>query len=232
MIHPPDSAACCEIRALDLEDPTNNKFEAVEVNVQDEWKGKWNIQQITYAVLKGTEDFTNKSFQKQAVNLAMTMWDIEINLDLKPVLVTQSPISRVHWLTGEEYPRFKEHPEILAVAWLPEQGAISGTIYMNDDHFWNMTGMGDIIDGKFKVGYSALSVLGHEIGHMLGLTHSTRKLWLDLLDPIYNRAIFLPSPYDVARMLLKYPEEIKASPWYNSRMRAWLRTRILRYRIK
>jgi hypothetical protein len=228
----PSATRYCEIRAVDINDPLNNKYEVVDVGVeQDEWPHKWNKQILTYAVLKGSADFPNESMQRQAVNLAMTMWDIEIEMDLHPVKADQNPDVRFYWMSSSENPVFRQNPSILARAWYPGQGSYSGRIEINDDHFFNLTGKSEIINGILTAGYNIITILGHEIGHMLGLTHSTRKLYLDLLDPYYLASILQPSAYDVARMLLKYTAEI-GGRWHNSRMRAWFRRRMLRLQIK
>lgn len=233
----------CEIIADDIADPLNNNYHA-EDNVQNERTGKWNKQVLTYGIMKPTSDVERAKELETATNLFMTMWDIESNLTLIPSFMhgTVEPDIRIYFKTSEEEPYFKERPSVLAFAYYPEQGNASGIIVFNDDYWWNMTGeevdawKADPVnytpgDGKKIKGYNYLAVGGHEFGHTLGLTHSVLLNSDDLMRPYYDPKVIWISLNDIFRMLLKYPEEAKGT-WYNSRMRAWIRRRMLRYQLK
>jgi hypothetical protein len=227
----------CEIIAESIKDPKNNNYQAFD-SIQDERSGKWDNQILKYAVMKSTADIEQFSLLKRAVNITMTMWDIET--ELKLTYSDDNPQVRIYFKSSIEEKYFKERPSTLAFAYYPAQGNASGIIVINDDYFWNLDGdqveayLVDPIhytkgDGVFIKGYNLISVLGHEFGHTLGLTHSVEKEE-DLMRPYYDQNIRWISVNDVNRMLLKYPESI-GGIWYNSRMRAWVRRRILRFSL-
>lgn len=228
----------CEIIAKDIKNPLNNDFYAVD-SVQDERSGKWSQQVLKYAVIKSTADINQLSLLKRAVNITLTMWDIETELKLIPS--TDNPEIRIYFKSSIEEPYFKERPSTLAFAYYPEQGDVSGIIVINDDYYWNLNGSevpAYIVDPvhytkesnvMFK-GYNLISVLGHEFGHTLGLTHSVDLAGVDLMRPYYDPKVRWISLNDIKRMLLKYPESI-GGIWYNSRMRAFIRKRILRFQF-
>lgn len=228
----------CEIIAKDIADPLNNDFSAVE-NLQDERAGKWDKSELFYKVEKSTKDIMTHT--DLAVNIVMTMWDIETNLSLHPAKIADIPEIRISFQSSAEYSRFKERPSTLAEAYYPAQGDVSGIIVINDDYFWNLTGdevdayLIDPIhytkgDGVKIRGYNLIAVLGHEFGHTLGLTHSVDNTSKDLMRPYYDPNVKWLSENDIARMLLKYPKQV-GGVWYNSRMRAWVRQRILRFKL-
>ena len=231
----------CEIIAEDIDDPINNKYIARTMQdnqiVQDERAGSWKKQTLTYSVMQSTKEISNTTL-RMAVNIFMTMWDIETNLTLKPSNI--NPDIRIFFKTSLEEKYFKDRPSVLAYAYYPEQGSVSGIMVFNDDYYWNLTGeevdayLVDPVhytkgDGKKIRGYNLLAVGGHEFGHVLGLTHSTNPDGTDLMLPYYNPKVIWASLNDIARMLLKYPQEARGI-WYNSRMRAWVRRRILKFK--
>jgi len=237
--------AFCEIVAKDRRDPLDNKFEAL--SKQDEWPKQWDKDVLYYDVITGTKDIKKAIWQRQAVNLMMTMWDIEIDMDLHPLTdeMKEAGIAadiRIYFKSSLQESYFKDRPATLAFAYYPGQGDISGIMVFNDDYYWNLTGeevdawKADPIhytegDGKKLKGYNFISVGGHEFGHVLGLTHSTRGLGLDLMDPYYNPDNFLPSMYDILRVLVKYPREQYRRWGSLGMLRKWMRIRILRYKL-
>jgi hypothetical protein len=234
--------AFCEIVAKDRKDPMNNKFEAL--SHQDEWPHQWNKPVLTYKVITGTDDIRKAIDQRTAVNLMMTMWDIEGEIDFKPVYDDSPADVRIYFKSSIQESYFKTKPSTLAFAYYPGQGDVSGIIVFNDDYFFNLTGKAvnahevdpvnypDPNTTQLLRGYSVIAIGGHEFGHTLGLTHSTRGLGMDLMDPYYNKHNFMPSEYDVIRFLKKYPREHYR--WYSrlGLLRRWVRLRILRYHFR
>jgi len=234
-------AKFCEIVAKDRKDPLNNSFEAL--SDQDEWPKSWSKKKLYYYVFTETNDLDKAIYQTQAVNLMMTMWDIEIDLDLHPTTDPDKADIKIYWKSSAMEPYFKERPATLAFAYYPGQGEASGVMVFNDDYYWNMTGKGvnahkvdplNYPDPETTVmlkGYNIIAVGGHEAGHMLGLSHSTRGMGLDLMDPYYNPNMILPSMYDVLRLLARYPREVYRFWRHLGWLRKWMRIRILRYHI-
>jgi len=232
----------CMIVANDYKDPHNNSFKAIDnITVQDERAGKWDSQYLKYDIIKPTFDVEKYVILKKAVNIFMTMWDIEINMDLKPS--KDNPEVRIYFKSSVEEPYFKERPSTLAFAYYPSQGAVSGIMVFNDDYWWNNNGedveayRADPIhyvkgDGKTIKGYNLVSIGGHEFGHCLGLTHSVLNDSDDLMRPYYDPNVLWISLNDIARVLLKYTLEVSGGAFYNSRMRAWLRHTILKFKRK
>ncbi len=55
-------------------------------------------------------------------------------------------------------------------------------------------------------------VLLHELGHAMGLDHITRAGVTAVLNPIYNPALLVLQPADIARVLEIYPEAVNFTP--------------------
>lgn len=245
------SKVFCEVIARDPENPDNNEFDAMirDPNVaaeaqQPEWSHSWKKKKLTYCVIRGTEDIEERSHLQLVTNMAMTMWDIEIDLDLHPVKLIDNPKPdiRIYWKTPKQEPYFKEKPATLAFAYYPGQGDHSGIIVFNESYYWNMTGKGVPaykIDPRYPSnspvlikGYNIVVVMGHEAGHMLGLTHSTRRLGKDLMDPIYNPKIKWPSESDILRIITRYKREQYRRWAHVGFLRRWFRRRMARMAIK
>ncbi len=56
-------------------EPSMQEFQA-----QEEWSGKWDQPVVTYSIIRGTDDIEGD--ERLALNLAMTTWDIEVDLSL------------------------------------------------------------------------------------------------------------------------------------------------------
>ena len=204
----------------------NGKTQFVED--QDEWPHKWNKLEMVYDVIGTSRSISQKDLRK-ALNLAMTTWDIEINIkfipkymaDGKPVDIT------VDFETSEQNDYFKDRPSVLAYAYYPGQGSVSGKVVFNDDYIWTLNGdpvrvkdaPPEVVkgtpdpDAMLKT-HNVIHVLIHELGHSLGLKHdaSGNKDGRDVMDAYYSGELEL-SDRDIYRIRLKYPPRI-FSRWH------------------
>lgn len=208
---------------------TDNPEKPVGYITQDERDGKWNKKIMYYDIVGECRTMSNKDI-KRAFNIAMTTWDIEIDIVFKPSWVDQvTPDITLDFKSSDLDKLFKDSSGVLAYAYYPAQGTVSGKIVFNDDYIWDFSGKGikagDALakgwingtsnpDNVIKT-YSIIAVLIHELGHSLGLTHdvSGNKEGTDVMDAYYSGADrFELSERDLFRILLKYPAR-KYSSW-------------------
>uniref|UniRef100_A0A8C6KU51 Collagenase 3 n=1 Tax=Nothobranchius furzeri TaxID=105023 RepID=A0A8C6KU51_NOTFU len=126
------------------------------------YKPKWKNTTITYTVAKYTPDMSRGEVQK-SIRLALKMWSdvaplkfIEINHGKADIVLSFA--SRAH---GDFFP-FDGPGGVLAHAFQPAEG-MGGDVHFDEDEKWSTGGQG----------YSLFAVAAHELGHSLGLTHST-----------------------------------------------------------
>jgi hypothetical protein len=214
---------------------TNKGTEYIS-DVQVERKGKWNKRVMYYDVIGDCRTMTLKEVRK-ALNWAMTTWDVEIDVVFKPVWYNgqmHKADIRLDFKTAENYNLFHERRSVLAAAYYPEQGSISGYVVFNNDYIWDMNGKGisgkiaklngwveDAADSNVIRTYNIIHTLVHELGHMLGLNHDTHNDTDDVMDAYYNGRMEL-SDWDIYRILLKYDRRI-FSRWSSyARLKKWL----------
>ena len=161
-------------------------------------------KKLTYSITKGTNDLTGESKEVLALNLAMTTWDIEIRTILKQVTRFENPDIRIEFRQPEEDELFRDRTNVLAYAFYPGQGAVSGLIVFNDKFFWSLIDTSRIItnpDGSksnVKV-YNVISTMIHETGHGLGLRHA-EDCPLCIMHPTYNEQVKL---HDVEKLEIR-----------------------------
>ena len=193
---------------------------------QEESEAKWNKTTLTYSIISGTNDIARL---RSTLNLAMTIWDIEIPITLK--YVKENSDITLEFSTTDKY--FTDSPGVLAYAYFPNSGKLSGKIVFNDNYLWSITGKPITAAEYMKITgkqvsnpnnlfstYNILHTLIHEIGHSLGLRHSNFNN--DVMYPFYNGVIEL-SNNDITRMQSKYGSSLP-----DKRIKAWLKRRISR----
>lgn len=126
----------------------------------------WNRNRITYAFQNGTTDMANES-ERQAIRDAFTIWTTANDFNFIEVAKTENPDIVIRWATSEHGDGgvFDGPGGTLAHATYPSRGAF---IHFDDDETWmsnQTTNSSQPID--------LVTVALHEIGHALGLGHST-----------------------------------------------------------
>lgn len=197
----------------------------IEFLVQDEWNGKWEKPIMYYDVI-GICRSMNEKQMKRALNSAMTTWEVEIPINFHPSWVDDiTPDITIDFKNKTNDKLFLDSPSVLAYAYFPNQGVVSGKLVFNDDYLWDFLGKGIKASDALKKGlivgtnnpdniiktYSLIAVLIHELGHMLGLTHdaSGNNEGLDVMDAYYSGVDRLNlSERDMFRIKGKYGSRI------------------------
>lgn len=215
--------------------------EFVEVT-QEEWSHKWPNKIMYYDVIGDCRTLGNKDV-KTALNLAMTTWDLEIDIIFKPSWwnVGNTANLTIDFKSSSQDSYFKDKPSVLAYAYFPGQGAVSGRVVFNNDYIWSMDGKP--IKGRDAVAkgwvkdagadtnlktFNIIHVLMHELGHSLGLRHDEHNDSNDVMDAFYSGKLGL-SDWDIIRIRLKYPVRVFSNWSHYARLKKWLAARKVRY---
>ena len=205
-----------------------DKIEFIE-DTQTEWRHKWTLDVMYYDVISPCRTLEEKKVRK-ALNLAMTTWNLEIPIKFKSNWDNRrNPISNItiDFKTSDEDHYFKDRPSVLAYAYFPGQGDVSGKVIFNNDYIWSTNGkpisgkkakdqgwVDNAHDTNQLRTYNLIHVLIHELGHTLGLRHDAHNDTSDIMDPYYSGKLEL-SNYDLMRIRAKYGIRVwKRWDWY------------------
>ena len=135
----------------------------------DEWKHRWPDGIVTYRLNNLSPDIERADHQIRAVTVAFRVWQLRIK-DLKFKRVYDKNKKVDINISFQPLDKFSSSG-VLAHAWFPGQGEISGDIEINDEWNWVPTAKWQTLSKPPLV-----AVLIHEIGHSLGLKHDTSTM--------------------------------------------------------
>ncbi len=129
----------------------------------DEWPYSWPDGEISYRLNNHSLDFA-EHHQLRAVTVALRAWQIRIS-KLKFRRERNKDVHVDFQIAFQPLDKFRSKG-ILAHAWFPNQGDISGDVEINDD--WNWVSGVHLNDLAHP---PLVPILIHEFGHSLGLRH-------------------------------------------------------------
>ena len=223
-------------------DFSNHDIEFVE---QEEWPHKWEKSVVYYDVLNTTKGLSQKQL-RIALNVTMTTWDIEIPVTFKPTWwFGQTADITIEFKSPDEDRLFKDKPGVLAYAYFPGQGSVSGKIVFNSAYIWTLHGRSIRAEDAKRLGlidnfvnpdnlirtYNIIHVLIHELGHSLGLRHDAtgNQDGKDVMDAFYDGKTLDLSPRDIYRIRKIYGVRIFTHWSRYERLKRWLRKRVRRF---
>jgi hypothetical protein len=142
-----------------------------------EWPRSWPHGEISYRLNNHTDDIAKERWQTRSVVVALRAWQLRLS-HLK-FRRERNPDTHVDFnVSFEDLAHFDGKRGVLAHAYFPGQGDLSGDCHINDDWNW-VARYQDQTMGKPPL----LPILIHEFGHSLGLRH----------DPFDKTDIMYPS---------------------------------------
>ena len=185
----------CEAIANDI----SQKIEYKE-NIEgiDEWPHSWPDGEVSYRLNNFSPDFREK-WQIRAVTVALRVWQWRVkNIKFRR---ERSPDAHVDFnVSFEDLPHFDNRKGVLAHAYFPGQGDISGDCHINDEWEWvASTSMQSLRNPPL------VPILVHEFGHSLGLRHDVTTTE-SIMYPSFNlgRQKYKLGSRDVTRIQERY----------------------------
>lgn len=136
----------------------------------NEWPHSWPDGEITYRLNNSTSDIEKESHQKRAVTVSLRAWQLRIN-KLKFRRERNPDVSVDFEVSFEDLAHFDNMKGVLAHAYFPGQGEVSGDCHINDEWNWVTSSLFQKLSSPPLV-----PVLIHEFGHSLGLRHDTTTM--------------------------------------------------------
>ena len=127
-------------------------------------RGKWQKSHLTYKIFRYPSSSLSRSQVDAETRRAFNMWQEVSGLSFSEK--SSGPVDiEIIFARGEhgDGNYFDGRGGVLAHAYFPGQGTISGDAHFDDAELWSITP---------NVGTQVLNTLTHEFGHSLGLSHS------------------------------------------------------------
>jgi len=171
MIDP--AAALCEFKL----NPETGDIEVSESNFPkiDEWPHKWKKKTVTWRLYSDTPDIEGRKKEEKIIKRGLLRWQLRVkNLKFRMVNTYSRRFVNKHGVHPDMVINFKSpanddylsqagKENVLAYAYFPGQGEISGDITFNEKYNWSAHGK----NGTYNMEH----VLMHEAGHGIGLRH-------------------------------------------------------------
>lgn len=172
------------------------KLEAITEHTPSAQRGTWNKGEVKFFV-KGEPDElfeARKGFMTRAFNVAATEWDIELKLIFTQVQTEEEADIIIEWglRVNDPYYGGPNGVHVLAYAGYPD-GGLKGYMKIFTDWDWDVKGSLNFV-----------TMVIHELGHIIGRPHSERKLWKDIMDPAINSRATELSDFDILGGILAY----------------------------
>ena len=144
-----------------------------------EWPHSWPHGEISYRLNNYTDDIVKENWQERSVTVALRAW--QLRLSKLKFRRERNPDTHVDFnVEFEDLAHFDGKKGVLAHAYFPGQGNISGDCHINDDWNW-VAGVHLATLSKPPL----VPILMHEFGHSLGLRHDTFDD-TDIMYPSFN----------------------------------------------
>jgi len=164
---------------------------------------KWEKKELTWRVTKFSTQGMPKELVNESLRRAFFIW--EKHADIKFVWVEEGvPDLEIRWEVGDhgDGDPFDGSGGTLAHAFFPQGDRLSGDLHFDDQEIWTL--------GTGAVGVNLTQAAAHEIGHSLGLDHSSDSS--ALMAPVYRgyKEEFDLQPDDIEKIQALYGKSITA----------------------
>lgn len=142
------------------------------VVIQAQSNLRWNTSDLTYAFENGTEDIEGDG-EQQGVSEAFAMWSRESDLTFTQIDDIVDADIVIKWDNKDHEGKELKGSGLAHRIFSQDRIMIACTVYMNTNKQWT------IVPSEVTVGVSDVAtVAAHEIGHCLGLNHSSNPYTL------------------------------------------------------